>query len=151
MTRPAALGAPEGLPLRCDQKRDLPTPLPVFSLDPEAGLGPERQLVCAACGQPITTSEARISVGGSHEHTRINPHGYEYRFGCFARAPGCASRGVPSRQSTWFTGYWWHVQECGRCGEHLGWLFFQTDSSFYGLILDRLTEITDPASGTAPS
>lgn len=146
-----APGIPQNVPRHCDQKRDASAPLPVVSLDPQTGLGPGRLLLCTACGQPITTPEARISVGSSHEHARINPHGYEYRFGCFARAPGCASRGVPSRQHTWFAGYWWHVQECCRCNEHLGWLFFQTDQSFYGLILDRLTESADPAAGGAPS
>jgi hypothetical protein len=112
---------------------------PVAS-DAEQTTATGRALLCAACGHPITSTAARISVDGHHEHSAVNPHGYSYRFGCFARAPGCASRGVPSAQYTWFPGHHWQVQECARCGEHLGWLFFSSQREFYGLILDALIE-----------
>jgi hypothetical protein len=113
----------------------------------EARVGPGtmRLLACAACGHPITTHADRILVAGAHEHDGTNPGGWTYRFGCFARATGCASQGVPSKQCTWFPGYWWHIQACGGCAHHLGWLFFQKDHEFYGLIVDRLIEHDAPA------
>jgi hypothetical protein len=109
-------------------------------------------LVCADCGYPITSAALRVRVGGEHEHVGVNPTGWSYRFGCFAGAPGCRSEGVPSKQATWFPGYWWHIQVCGGCGVHLGWLFFADDperSQFYGLILDRLVEVGSVDSGPA--
>lgn len=111
------------------------------------GEEPGRLLACSICGHAITSTADRITVGEQHEHEGVNPHGHRFRFGCFGRAPGCVSRGVPSKQFTWFPGYFWHVQDCARCNEHIGWLFFHPDDSFYGLILDRLVEIEEPPSG----
>jgi hypothetical protein len=125
--------------------RAAPGPLPMARLDGRAG--DARPIVCAACGFAITRNDARIAVGGEHEHTRVNPAGWVYRFGCFAEAPGCRPSGVPSKQATWFAGYWWYAQVCGGCAEHLGWLFFiePSESQFYGLVLDRLAEASQPA------
>jgi hypothetical protein len=104
-----------------------------------------RPLRCARCGHPVTDGASRIAVDGAHEHVRTNPGGFTHRFGCFAAAPGCVSVGVPSRQATWFPPRFWHVQACGGCGEHLGWLFFvQADDGFFGLILDALVEDARP-------
>jgi hypothetical protein len=111
-----------------------------LSIERLARGGEERQLVCAACGHLITTRAEAIAVAGRHEHIETNPAGFVYHFGCFARAPGCRPDGVPSKQATWFAGYFWYVQRCGACGEHLGWLFFADASEFYGLVLARLVE-----------
>ncbi len=102
--------------------------------------GDLRPIVCAACAHPVTEERHRILVGGEHEHTRVNPAGWVYRFGCFDAAPGCRPAGVPSKQATWFAGYWWYAQVCGGCGAHLGWLFFLDgpEPQFYGLVLERL-------------
>lgn len=99
-----------------------------------------RVLACATCGEAITTTADRIEVGGAHEHTFANPAGYAYRIGCFARAGGCRPEGIPTGEFTWFAGYEWQVERCGRCAEHLGWLFRATGHAFHGLVLDRLVE-----------
>jgi hypothetical protein len=121
-----------------------PAPIAVEELEGDAGAQAARRLACAQCGHPITTTAARVAVDGQHEHEAANPHGYSFRFGCFATAPGCAPRGVPSRQHTWFRDHHWWVQDCACCGAHLGWLFF-TDGGreFYGLILAALVEAGD--------
>jgi hypothetical protein len=98
-------------------------------------------LLCAACGRAITSEGARVTAFGAHVYTRVNPHGWEYRFGCFREAPGCrpSPSSVPSKQATWFPGFWWYVQICGSCGAHLGWQFFDdAGAEFYGLVLDAL-------------
>lgn len=100
---------------------------------------------CAACGHPITTASQRISVAGAHQHTRLNPHGYVFLFGCFRAAPGCAVAGVPTEEDTWFPGHRWSHALCGACGAHLGWRFDGAGAeSFFGLVLERLVE-EDPA------
>ena len=112
---------------------------------PQAGSADEtgraRVLACAACLAAVTTTDARIEVGGQHEHSFVNPHGYTYRIGCFASAPGCAGDGPSSTFWTWFPGYAWQIAYCARCGEHLGWVFRSEAHRFLGLILDRLTEV----------
>lgn len=144
-----ALAPPTGMQSRQHDPPPTPGTPPASDVAVRASLGDGdgRTLLCARCGRAITTTAARIAVDGQHEHLRTNPHGYEHRFGCFARATGLVSRGVPSRQFTWFAGYWWHVQDCADCGAHLGWLFFRPEDQFYGLILDALVE----AGGPAPS
>lgn len=103
-------------------------------------------LACAACGQPVTTSAARIEVDGSHEHRFTNPNGFQFHIGCFSSATGCALAGDPSTFFTWFPGHSWQVECCARCGAHLGWLFRSADAGFHGLILDRLVETDPPES-----
>ena len=98
-----------------------------------------RAIRCKACGRPITTSAERTSIAGAHEHTRFNPHGSVFRFGCFRAAPGCIVAGEPTGDDTWFTGYRWSYALCGGCGEHLGWRF-DGDPGFFGLVLEKLVE-----------
>ncbi len=138
-------------PLLCFQKEGAAADLAIArapAATDEAGAAP--WLRCAACRAAVTRASERVTVGGAHAHERTNAGGWTYRFGCFASAPGCASVGVPSKQDTWFTGWFWHVQECAACHEHLGWLFFRDPggASFYGLILDRLVE--EPVDRAAP-
>jgi hypothetical protein len=97
-----------------------------------------RDLLCARCRRVITSEADRIAVDGLHEHTQVNPHGFIWSFGCFARAPGCVPVGPPSREFAWFAGHSWQVEECGGCRTHLGWLFACPDRSFHGLIVGRL-------------
>lgn len=119
-----------------DKTRPLPRPG-----DEERG----RLLACARCRQPITSHAAGIEVGGSHEHTCVNPHGIRFGIGCFARARGCVPVGESSTYWSWFPGHAWQVEQCGECGEHLGWIFRAIGSHFYGLILDRLVEVEEKA------
>jgi hypothetical protein len=105
-----------------------------------------RVLACARCARAVTTTADRIEVAGAHRHSRVNPHGVRYVIGCFASASGCRTAGAPSTFWTWFPPYAWQAEGCGRCGEHLGWLFRADGGSFHGLILDRLVEIDEDRS-----
>ena len=95
-------------------------------------------LACARCRRPITSGAARIQVGGAHAHTFLNPHGLEFRIGCFGVASGLLRIGEPETFWTWFPGHAWQVELCASCREHLGWEFRSSDHRFHGLILDRL-------------
>ena len=117
----------------------VPQVVPVASRDSERAR--RQHLLCVACGQVITTGDARLAVDGAHVHTRTNPDGFTFTFGCFATAPGCVAQGVPSRQASWFPGYFWWTRACASCQGHLGWLFFADVGEFYGLVLDRLHEV----------
>ncbi len=98
-----------------------------------------RRLLCHLCEEPITADEFRIAVAGSHLHTRINPAGIRFEFGCFSQAPGAAAHGTATREHTWFPGRRWRFSVCGTCGEQLGWLFEGSEPPrFLGLIGDRL-------------
>jgi hypothetical protein len=99
-----------------------------------------RRIVCAACGHPITTERQRIEVNGRHEHRCVNPDGVLFHIGCFHRAPGCVTQGVPTTAFTWFPGFAWTYALCAVCSTLLGWQYQGVDaSSFFGLILNRLT------------
>jgi hypothetical protein len=103
--------------------------------------GPEKFILCRQCTQLITSSDERISVDGSHEHTFANPHGVVFDIACFRSVTGCGYAGPPSEEFTWFKGFRWRIAVCGMCLTHLGWLF-QSDSgySFHGLIRNRIVE-----------
>jgi len=95
-------------------------------------------ILCRACGLRITEEAYRIAVLDRHEHTFVNPGGFDYTIGCFALAPGCVEIGSPETYFSWFPGYSWQIVECGACRHHLGWRFRCAGDSFHGLILDRL-------------
>ncbi|MBZ4422101.1 cereblon family protein [Myxococcus sp. RHSTA-1-4] len=99
---------------------------------------PETPLCCSRCGHPVTRVRHRIAVNGRHSHTRANPYGFVYHFGCFAQADGCTVDGPPTEEETWFPGFRWQVAHCAACRTHLGWAF-RGEGSFFGLLLDRLT------------
>jgi len=113
--------------------------------DPGEDDGGGAVLACAFCQRPVTTTAARIEVDGAHEHSFTNPHGFRFTIGCFAQAVGCRVSGEPSTFWTWFPGFSWQIESCGRCGEHLGWLFHSADGEFHGLILDRLVSLDEDA------
>lgn len=99
---------------------------------------PETPLCCARCLHPVTRERHRIAVQGWHAHTRANPHGFVFHFGCFAQADGCTVHGPLTTEATWFPGFGWQVAHCAACHTHLGWAF-RGEGSFFGLLLDRLT------------
>ncbi len=101
-------------------------------------LSPETPLCCARCGHVITHERHRASVLGRHVHTRVNPYGFVFHFGCFAEAEGCLVMGPPTSEDSWFADYSWEYAHCGACHAHLGWAF-HGEGSFFGLVLDRLT------------
>jgi hypothetical protein len=101
----------------------------------------ERSLVCAVCGNGITSHSAAAEINGAHAHTCVNPHGYVYEIGCFSSAPGCIDLGSPTSEHTWFPGFSWCFSVCGRCEAHLGWRFSSGGGEvFWGLILKHLKE-----------
>ena len=104
--------------------------------------GQGKRLRCHICEHVITFENLRVFVDGNHEHIRCNPHGYEFHFECFQKAPGCSTFGNAIAEDSWFPGYKWQIAICGGCGEHLGWLFCG-NSDFYGLISARLVREGD--------
>jgi hypothetical protein len=108
-------------------------------------------LACAACRGFVADSSARISVGGSHSHSFINPAGLIFRVSCFAEAPGAVPVGEEDRYFTWFAGFAWRVALCRTCGEPLGWSYRRADSEFVALIDDRVVEVPAPDAPQAPS
>ncbi len=99
-----------------------------------------KQLACAVCKAPITSEEEKVEVKGGHEHDFFNPYGIIFRIGCFGAAPGCRPTGSPTSDFSWFPGYRWNLAYCYSCQTHLGWAFSASNSGFWGLILNRLTE-----------
>lgn len=97
----------------------------------------EAKLLCAACGNHISSDAERIAVAGQHEHEFPNPAGILYRIGCFSDAPGCSEVGEPTLEWSWFAGFAWRIALCRHCGTHMGW-GYDGESAFYGLIVDRL-------------
>jgi hypothetical protein len=106
----------------------------------DAGAGSGRRLVCVRCGHAITSDDQAMTVEGLHEYTQVNPGGFVWNFRCFASAPGCAARGAPSSDFTWFAGHAWQIQHCAGCDIHMGWRFSSPAGVFYGLITERLVE-----------
>ena len=100
------------------------------------------RILCARCGQTVSTSNQRIDRAGAHEHRFENPAGFAFRIGCFRHAPGCRCVGEATLEWTWFPGHAWSVALCRQCGHHLGWGYGPgaTGEAFFGLILDRLAE-----------
>lgn len=102
---------------------------------------PERAVCCSDCGHQITRVGDKTRIGGEFSHRFTNPHGFMFLLGCFSSAPGCGTTGFPTEEFSWFPGYAWRFAYCGGCGVHLGWEYLRGESrSFFGLILDRLTE-----------
>ena len=100
-----------------------------------------KQLLCAPCKSVVTDELYASQIQGRHEHDKINPHGYEFRFRIFSDAPGIADVGVPTHDVSWFAGFAWLIGCCGTCGAQLGWHFRDgSGDGFYGLISDRLIE-----------
>ena len=97
-----------------------------------------RAIRCSSCGHVIADTSARITVNEQHEHTRRNPAGFEFTFGCFRTAPGARGLGPASSEHTWFAGHTWQLLFCRACNRHLGWLF-RNGNVFFALILNRLT------------
>jgi hypothetical protein len=100
--------------------------------------GDDDALVCTACEHVITSQDLREERGGAHEHTFVNPGGFVHHIGCFAAAPGCAYTGLTETAFSWFPGWTWQVAVCGRCRQHIGWIFRCAGEQFHGLLLAQL-------------
>ena len=99
----------------------------------------EKRILCRFCQDPVTDNSRQTTPLGRFIHCRTNAGGFTFEFGCFSDAPGCMTTGDATTEHTWFPGHSWKLALCRNCGEHLGWSF-RGDTSFYGLILDRLVE-----------
>lgn len=99
-----------------------------------------RIIFCRTCRNAITLPEHRIAVSGKFRHTFFNPHGVLFEIGCFSAADGCRLYGSETSEFTWFANFGWRIALCARCATHMGWRFRSADSTFCGLILDRLQE-----------
>ncbi|OJH38694.1 cereblon family protein [Cystobacter ferrugineus] len=112
---------------------------PASRAEDETSAGaPETPLCCAHCGHVIARERDRTTVNGRHAHTRVNPSGFVFHFGCFSRAEGCLVVGPPTAEASWFPGFVWEYALCAACKKHLGWAF-HGESDFLALVLDRLT------------
>ena len=116
-----------------DQQKSPPPAIEPGESDVE---GDETFLLCATCGQIITSPQHAIAVGGKHEHTQLNPSGRVFHLGCFQNA-NCLAVGKPTDEFSWFAGYQWQFALCSGCQCHLGW-FFSGSASFWGLIYATL-------------
>ena len=105
-------------------------------------------IVCATCSQPITTAAQRLSVSGRHLHEFMNPDGQRFVVACFSDAFSLLASGEASSVWTWFPGYTWQVALCQACTTHLGWLYRGEAELFYGLIRDRITDLSAPGAAT---
>ena len=97
-------------------------------------------LLCKKCKYPITQDINRIQISEKHQHVFANPNGFVFQLGCFSQAPGCSVYGDKTSYFTWFPGYAWQIALCASCGDLLGWAFQSKDNTFFGLILDNLTQ-----------
>ncbi len=77
---------------------------------------------------------------GKHRHTFFNPAGVLFEIGCFSDAAGGEVWGVPTTEFAWFPGFAWRFCNCAGCHTHVGWQFLSGEASFFGLVLNRLTE-----------
>ncbi len=106
------------------------------------GFREEQVILCRECGNPVTSPDCIIAVDGSHLHTFENPAGITYDIGCFSSAEGCMVHGEPTPEHTWFEGFRWSFSLCSSCFSHLGWFYENGDEQFFGLIVDRLVDMT---------
>lgn len=99
----------------------------------------KKAVICRNCGQVIASAASVSSPDGSRTHTFFNPAGIVFEIICLSTAPGCLVQGPSSTEFCWFAGFAWRLAFCGNCLTHLGWFYESRDSSFFGLILKKLT------------
>jgi hypothetical protein len=123
-------------PVLRDRERDRrSSPKTVSDRVPAEG---EHAVVCVVCGHRITDEDWRIEMSGAHEHTFVNPGGFDYRIGCWRVAPGCVHLGPTESAFSWFPGWTWQVAACAKCRAHLGWIYRNSGEQFHGLIVEAI-------------
>ncbi|HVJ20141.1 MAG TPA: cereblon family protein [Polyangiaceae bacterium] len=117
---------------------------PASERSPESERVSERaaSVVCADCGNFVTTVTEKTSVDGRHQHRFMNPDGLHFEIVCFSRAPGAVGVGESSSVWTWFPGYVWQAVVCSACVRHLGWSYSRGADGFFGLITARIVELS---------
>ncbi|GAB6906546.1 hypothetical protein DESC_780310 [Desulfosarcina cetonica] len=101
-----------------------------------------KDLVCAACGHPVTKVSDKIDVRGRHAY-RFTNLGYPIQLGCYGNASGSIGTGRISNGYSWFRGYAWEIQLCNHCYTQVGWKYMNAETHFYGLVFKMLRE-ADP-------
>jgi len=99
----------------------------------------QKNLLCAACGHPITKVLEKTKIRGRHDY-RFTNLGYPILLGCFRNAPGCIGYGGISSGYSWFRGYTWQIQLCKNCRSQLGWVYMSEQDRFYALVFKMLRE-----------
>ncbi|HEY9052440.1 MAG TPA: cereblon family protein [Gammaproteobacteria bacterium] len=103
---------------------------------------PKKRFCCAVCNGFITDDAQAIIIQQQHVHSRTNPQGQSFSFGCFRAAPGCRVIGAATDEHTWFIGYRWRFVHCKHCNVQMGW-HFAGETEFFALILEQLVECSD--------
>lgn len=93
--------------------------------------------LCGWCLNRVANEKDRFKYGGSDEFIFANPEGIRFEIITFCQTLGCREAGQPTLDHTWFAGHAWSYCHCGRCGQHLGWLYVG-QFEFAGLIKNRL-------------
>ena len=114
--------------------------VPRIKTEKKFGMKGERLILCANCGNPITTSGSIIAVDEKHIHKFLNPDGITFEIGCFSSADGCSVLEESTTETTWFEGFSWSGSLCSNCFSHLGWLYESKENDFFGLIIENITE-----------
>jgi hypothetical protein len=118
--------------------------LELIDIQPDAAQGQktkrENLILCKYCNNEISSPKHIIEIEGRHNYTFKNPCGLIFKIGCFSSAKGCLNYGEFISEHTWFKGFDWCYALCLSCYTHLGWYYESHESSFYGLILNKLIE-----------
>ena len=113
---------------------------PRIKTEKKFGMNGERLMLCANCGNAITTSGSIVAVDDKHIQKFLNPDGIMFEIGCFSSADGCSILEESTTETTWFEGFSWSGCLCSNCFSHLGWFYESEDDAFFGLIIDSITE-----------
>ena len=115
--------------------------LSLESAEAEEDTTREEKILCRNCHSFITEKENEIKINNTDFHLFQNPMGVYFRVVCFSYAEGCSIISDYTDEHTWFSGFSWAIVLCRVCHSHLGWHYVSPESSFFGLIADRLTGI----------
>jgi hypothetical protein len=112
-------------------------------------------IICRVCGAAVSDSDSVFAKSG--ESSRVvfaNPAGRVFEVLTVRRASGRIS-GEPTREHSWFPGFFWCYLSCAECGRHLGWSFGGPDwsapAAFYALITSEISELSGGGNGSPPA
>ena len=99
--------------------------------------------ICAGCGTFITSSDARMRINGTENHSFLNPGGFSCNFTTFTHAENVLVHDELYLEHSWFPDYGWRIVVCSACYRHLGWEYDAVRPSvlpegFFGLLFDAL-------------
>lgn len=98
-----------------------------------------KPFLCKICSHILTFWEYRFFINSQWIYRFQNPHRIWFEIGLFEKAPGIFTRGEPTSDYSWFSGYLWNYAHCQKCGSHIGWFYENKERHcFYGLILENM-------------